>query len=114
MNKIIEQVLENEIPVTLRMNRITHKVEYIIEGFYKSDTVKLTEEADHLLAIARYDERTEIYSLYDLVKLNYRWWNFSKDRFNDWASPCVYWIPLWIKAGLIKENEKTKTFESIK
>lgn len=107
MNKIIEELIENNIPVITTFNPQTKKKEYILEGFYKSGTVKLIETDDKLTAIARYNEETNIESLYDIVQLNYEWWISSKERFDGWKNPDQLWIPLLIKYNFIKHVIKT-------
>ena len=107
MNKIIEETLENDIPVTTTINPQTKKKEYMLEGFYKSGIVKLIEEDDKLIAISRYNERTNVESLFDIVLLNYEWWVSSKERYEGWENPDNMWIPLLLKFNLIKHVVKT-------
>jgi hypothetical protein len=104
MNKIIEELLENNIPFSMET-----KNEYILNGFYKSGEVRLIETDGKLIAHARYNEQTAIEKLSDLVALNYDWWLNSRDRFDGWKSPESIWIPLLEKYGFIKSVTVTKT-----
>jgi len=75
-----------------------------VDGFYKSGTVFLLPKTDKTFtAISRYDERTDIAFIEDLVALNYQWWEYSKDRgFDGWLSPNDWWLPLLEKGGYVK------------
>ncbi len=111
MNKIIQEALESGITFTIQFNKTTGKTEYIADGFYKSGTITLTEEDNVLVAKARYDERCEITDLRDLVMLNFKWWERSKERYEGWKAPANQWLPLLIKEKLIKEkSELIKTY----
>jgi hypothetical protein len=109
MNPIIQEILEKGIQVTIEFNPFAKLNEYIIGGFYKSDTIRLIEEPgmpNSLLAIARYDEKTIINNFDDLVHLNYVWWIDSAPRWEGWASPDLRWLPFLLEKGLIREETK--------
>ena len=97
------------IKVTIEFNHETQSNEYIIGGFYKSDTIRLIEESDikgSLLAIARYDEKTIINCFDDLVHLNNVWWISSMRRYDGWESPDPQWLPFLLEKGLVREEKK--------
>lgn len=107
MNQIIDQLVRTGISVVVSFNKEEDRIEYIVDGFYKSGTIKLIDEGDgndenFLTAIARYDERTTISSVRDLVKLNYDWWQSSRDRFDGWKDPNIMWIPLLLDYSFIQ------------
>lgn len=106
MNKIIEEILKNGIPVSMEYNKEKNKIVYIIEGFYKSGSINLEEKEneDVLIATARYDEQTIVESFKDLVSLNYDWWMYSKDKYDGWKSPESRWLPFLLEMGLVKQN----------
>ena len=79
----------------MEYSKTSKQIEYIVDGFYKSGTIKLIENEDELTAVARYDEQSEIDSLYDLVSLNHEWWIRSKDRFDGWKEPDLSWLPFF-------------------
>lgn len=114
MNKIIEEILKEGISVLMEHNIEFDRTEYIIHGFYKSGTVKLIECEDAALqAIARYDQKTYVNSVRDIVELNYDWWQKSKDRFDGWKEPDPFWIKLLLKYDFIKEERTTKIYSTI-
>jgi len=94
INKIIEDSIKIGIPV---------KCEYVpnigfvyeIDDFYKSGTISIKEENGKLIATARYNEKTEIEEPIDIVNLNYRWWVYSKDMYEDWKYPSEIWKKLF-------------------
>jgi len=94
INKIIEESIKIGIPI---------KCEYVpnrgfvyeVDGFYKSGTISIEEENGKLIATSRYNKKTEIKSPKDIVKLNYEWWDFSKDRFDGWKVPNDTWKKLF-------------------
>lgn len=107
MNQIIKDLLKSGIKVTMEHNPESNSIEYIIDGFYKSGSVRLMECGDEeatMVAISRYEERTYIDSVQDIIQLNYDWWQRSKDRFDGWINPDPSWLPLLLKAGLVKEK----------
>jgi hypothetical protein len=95
----IEELVEEGIPVTLQKGGSFH-----IEGFYKSSGVTVQLEDDGWVAVARYNEVTQIETLHDLAGLNYHWWQCSKDRYDGWAQPDPRWVPLLLQFGYIKEK----------
>ena len=109
MNKIIEELLKKGVPVEMIHNKDTDKTEFVLDGFYKSGEIRLIEKEEKLYAHARYNEVTEINSLFDLVNLNYDWWKYSEDRFDGWINPDPTWLPLLLEFGLVKEETKTIT-----
>ena len=99
MNNIIEELLKEMVSVEVEYDPKMGIV-YILHGFYKSDTVKLIEnESGILIAYARYNEKTVIESVKDIVKLNYDWFSFSEDRHSSWSTPDNRWFNLLVKYG---------------
>jgi len=94
INKIIEDSIKIGIPIKCEFipNR---GFLYEVDGFYKSDSISIEEENGKLIATARYDEKTEIEDPRDIVELNYKWWNYSKDRFDGWREPSENWKRLF-------------------
>lgn len=82
---------------------------YKVLGFYKSGSVLLIPRASgDLLAISRYDERTELDNFRDLVSLNYDWWERSKDRAPSiWGTPEDCWADWMVEFGYIKRTVRT-------
>lgn len=107
MNKIIEELLKNGIPVSMEYNKNNGCINYIIDGFYKSGTVSLEENGENLIATSRYDEKTNITEFRDIVLLNYNWWTSSKNRSDIWKSPDSMWLPFLLKEGFVKETIET-------
>jgi hypothetical protein len=109
MNPIIQEILEKGFQLLVEYNPKTKKNEYIIGGFYKSDTVRLIEDDEYLdqfIAVARYNERMSINNFDDLIHLNHVWWVSSKDKLTEWASPNSKWLPFLIEKGLVKKEIK--------
>jgi hypothetical protein len=115
MNPIIQEILERGIKVTIAFNQEIQQNEYIIDGFYKSGTITLSEDDDGILvAEARYDERTRIDSFLDLVCLNNAWWLSSRHKFEGWEQPDPQWLPFLLEKGLIREERKVIYISTIK
>jgi hypothetical protein len=104
MNKIIEEIIKKRFEVKINYDIINERLEYTLEGFYKSGDIKLYEEDGQLIALARYNEKTEINSFSDVVHLNYYWWNYSKDRDDFWNSPGYNWLPFLLEEGLVTKD----------
>lgn len=107
MNKIIKQLVENNISFESFYNIYKEEPFYKISGFYKSGEIILNhvENSENLIAKARYNQHTIISDIEDLVKLNYSWWNSSKDRHNDWNLPEQQWVSLMTNLKLDLEEE---------
>lgn len=80
INPIIEASIRIGIPVKCEYV-LDRGFIYTIDGFYKSDGVSIETEDGKLIATARYNEKTEINKLEDIVALNYEWWEYSRDKF---------------------------------
>lgn len=111
MNKIIEEIVKNGIPIQLSFNKEKNKMIYTIDGFYKSGSIDLEEKDDgnDLIATARYGEQTLVCNFNDLVSLNYDWWMYSKDRYDGWKTPEGCWLPFLLDMGLVKKTVETIT-----
>ena len=101
---LICELVENDIAVSL------HKDGWHVHGFYKSGHITLTPTVNDMgpesmyTATARYDERTSICSLHDLVGLNFDWWQRSKDRAPSWEQPDAMWVDLLVKEGFVEKQ----------
>ncbi len=115
IQELVIEILQNRIfitEVTLKEYGAFQCLCYRIEGFYKSGGVNLFETPDGIFAEARYNEITQIESFEDLVHLNYRWWDISKERFEGWKTPDERWLPLLLERNLVKESITTnKTYQ---
>ena len=78
---------------------------YLLHGFYKSNRVSLKIKSGTVIAQARYNEATEIKCWDDIVRLNFRWWQYSKDRFDGWKLP---------EAAFAEDFERLKLHETVK
>lgn len=112
--EIIEQLVKNKIPVKLKWWE--DRVCYELEGFSKSGTVLLypckfeageNTDMPYFTCEQRYDKQDEIFSLQDIVFVNYKWWLDYKDR-DPFQNPDHRWVPLLINFGYIKEEVETK------
>jgi len=100
MDTILKELAVNGIYAIINHNNTSNK-EYYIDGFYKSGLIKLVEIEGKIFAHSRYNTKTEILSIKDLIHLNFLWWKYSKDLFYGWALPNCIWLTLLIKEGLI-------------
>jgi hypothetical protein len=97
-NPIIKELLDRCIPITLK------KEGFEVEGFYKSNYMLLQpSDNDAFIAMDRYNETTDIDNFDDLVRLNYKWWFKSRDRFEGWKDPDQRWLEDMERLGLIEE-----------
>lgn len=80
--------------------------QFSVGGFYKSGTVEVDIEKETITS--RYDEISEFNNdlKQSLTKLNYDWWNRSKDRYDGWSNPDSSWEPLLLEYGFISKSEK--------
>lgn len=98
INKIIEESVKIGIPIRCKYV-LDRGFVYEVEDFYKSGTISIEEENSVLIATARYNQKTEISSPEDIVRLNYIWWKYSQDRYEGWKSPSCFWRPLYEMYG---------------
>jgi len=94
INKIIEESIKIGIPIKCEFVPNRGFV-YEVDDFYKSGSITIEEEDGKLIAMARYNEKTEITKPEDIVQLNHRWWDYSKDRFEGWRHPNPTWEKLF-------------------
>ena len=84
----IASCLKFGIPIEIKDFKIR-----IPEGFYKSDIAELAiDDLGRLIALTRYNTITVIESFQDLVKLNHKWWMYSRSRAKYWEVPNEKWI----------------------
>jgi hypothetical protein len=88
----IQELLEAGVNVALT------KDSFIVDGFYKSGSVEITCFGEsNWCAVARYQQKTDIEDIKDIVALNYEWWQNSKERFEGWSQPDSRWVDLLLK-----------------
>lgn len=112
MEKLIEDIVKNNIPVTIKYAPQNASYYYEIEGFYKSGSVKLYKNLDKWECTARYDEVTIVENFDDLVYINYDWWYKSRNSLEGWQEPHTYWKQHLIDKKLITVETHTR-FEYI-
>lgn len=107
IEQLIKEILSKGISV-VGITLYDDEFCYEIDGFYKSGSVKLYVLDGDIKAMARYNEVTDITCFEDLVTLNYQWWDYSKDRYEGWATPHPAWEPYLLELGLITKEVETK------
>lgn len=101
-NPILLELIEKGFEATLRQDGV------VLEGFYKSGTVRLEPKEDGtFVAHSRYNQTDDIESFDDLVYLNHDWWGQSKSRSEHWKNPEERWGKEMIRLGLVKRREET-------
>lgn len=117
MNKLIEIILRNGIPITGVGMLESGQIYYEIDGFYKSGNVKIYESDSKFFALGRYDSVTFLATLShpedafsSLTHLNFEWWSSSKTRYDGWSSPDKSWIPSLEKFGYIIDGKKYEIY----
>lgn len=102
LNETLLTFLEKGFEATLSKDCIK------IEGFYKSGIVTLEPQEDGtFIAHSRYNQTNKIESFDDLVRLNYEWWQYSKNRAEFWEKPDLKWGNEMALLGLVKISEET-------
>jgi hypothetical protein len=100
---LLRELVEKGIPFTITSTGV------IIDGFYKSGTVRLEpqygggEEILHWVSHDRYDKTEQINDFADLVSLNFSWWQARPDYAVD-----EVWKPHLIAAGYAEEETITR------
>lgn len=101
-NPILNKLTENDIDYTVTKQGIK------IEGFYKSGCITLIPLLNSngyfisFKAIARYNDTRIITSFDDLVRFNYDWWMYSRDRgYDGWKNPDEKFANHFSRLGLI-------------
>lgn len=73
-------------------------VAWFEDGFYKSDGMaRLQVDGDRLVLHARYEEKTQINGLEDIVQCSKSWHEYSHDKFDGWREPPAHWARLYEK-----------------
>lgn len=94
--KVVEILAKAGIGTSIRMNSDGRLVAFFDDGFYKSDGMaRLEPENGDVYLCARYNEKTKITSLDDVVSVSHDWYEHSKDRFDGWATPPAHWDRLY-------------------
>jgi hypothetical protein len=104
MLDILKEISKYIINIEMQYDENYDRCEYLIDGFYKSGTVRLYKHENTILVESRYQQIDEIEDIEDLVRLNYRWWINSRDRYDGWKNPDSRWIPLLEKYNLIQRE----------
>lgn len=107
LEKLIRELLEKGFTISGVSLSEHGDLEFELQGFYKSGSIKLYNNSNYIYALARYNEHTElsITNPFDsLVNLNYEWWEKSKSRYEGWSQPDSKWLPYFIEKGLVKEK----------
>lgn len=107
LTNIVKEILSHNINISLNYDKEIDELIYEVDGFYKSGTVKLKIVEGEIIAKSRYDQNDVIEDLEDLIRLNYRWWKNSCDRYDGWKNPDFRWIQLLKTYGLIEEVTNT-------
>jgi hypothetical protein len=110
---LIRQLLENNVPVG-DLSLVDGRIACRLSGFYKSSGLSIYEDDGVIYALARYGEVDALGEnpFESLVRINYRWWQSSKDRYEGWKNPEACWLPHFLRMGLVKEVSKTEvTYE---
>lgn len=102
---LLEQITDLGLSVT--RSKVDGVIRYEIPGFYKSGTVNLIFNKDECIAEARYQEKTHIRNLDDLIHLNYEWWDRSKDRYEGWKEPHSAFAAHFIRLGLAQAKTES-------
>jgi len=68
------------------------------DGFYKSDGMaRLVVENGRLFLRARYDKKTEIGCIDDVVRCSKEWHKYSEKLFEGWETPPANWQRLYTR-----------------
>lgn len=117
MNKELEKLIRDLLEKGFTISGVTLSengdLQFELQGFYKSGSVKIYADSNYIYALARYNEITELNytNPFDsLVNLNYEWWQKSKSRYEGWSQPNSDWLPYLIEKGLVTEKTIT-TYE---
>jgi len=97
-----KMLIDNGIKADISHDVLKMKNYIKVFNFYKSDTVEIYEEEGSFIAHSRYDIKTPINSIEDLVQLNYQWWQSSKAKLEDWETPSPEWETLYKKLQIAK------------
>jgi hypothetical protein len=109
IEEIINELLDNNIEIT--MKKSGDNIRYHLPGFYKSSgSVYLVEENGHVYCYQRYDKKTPIGDMIDVLYVNRLWWNITKERNPGYIIEIdEEWKELLVKHGVVKEETKTIT-----
>lgn len=105
MNNIIKELLDKGFRLEL-FKDVQGELCHQLPGFYKSSGVVLRDIENGVMAFSRYNQMDEIYEFRDLVYLNHRWWQSSKEKYDGWVNPEEDWLPYLIEEGLVKKIEE--------
>lgn len=105
LQQILKDLLARSVPVFLTLRN--GEIAYEISGFYKSGLVTLYEEGGSLYVEARYGEVDQVESFDDLVYINYKWWQRSKERYDGWVNPEDSWVEDMVRLGLVQREDRT-------
>lgn len=104
---LVQELVKRGIKVEIRQGEVGPEF-FIGSGFYKSDgPAYLVDEGDEVVLHMRYDELRIVDSIWDIVHESYRWYEYSKDRFDGWSQPDPAWVELYESCGYGKMVTKT-------
>jgi len=89
INDFVKEALKRGIDVRVFISTGDH-LGYELMGFYKSGSVKIRIADSPIYTIevvTRYNEVTVVKSWDDVVKLNHKWWLYSRERYESWSVP---------------------------
>lgn len=105
-NSLLMDLMIHKIPITMYLVE-NNKIAYSVPGFYKCNTVNLIQKDDKFWYVhQRYNQIDIIECLYDLASINKRWWERSKDRYEEWIAPDPCWVDVLLEFGFIKKEVK--------
>jgi len=103
---IIKECLKRGIPVSLNMH--DDRMYYIVPGFSKSGTVRVSLDGYDIQCEARYNEVTTIDTFRDLALVAYDWYTRYKDR-SVFENPDPLWVATFIEFNWLKKHTETVT-----
>ena len=105
--ELIRDCLANGVPVTLKA--VDGELAFVLDGFYKSGTARLTLTPDGTwLCHSRWDRTTEVSEFADLVAENAFWWQVTAERCGSSPAPDPAWKPHLVDHGYIQERVETR------
>lgn len=104
---LVQELVKRGIKVEIRQGEVGPEF-FIGSGFYKSDgSARLVDEGDAVVLHMRYKSSVVVDNLFDIVHESYRWYDYSKDRFDGWSLPDPDWVDLYQSCGYGKMVTKT-------
>ena len=93
--KVVSLLAHEGIPTTVSKQG-NMLIASFVDGFYKSDGLAfLKVENGRLYLCARYNDKTEIHGIDDVIRCSREWHEHSKDRLQAWKAPPAHWAALY-------------------